>query len=197
MADSRPPWAECRGPMRSDSARHGGLRCLSLALIALLSLQGGILHAAAAPDALQQGLEPDLVLRLRQQHCDPFLAGLLSGVYWGLGQFYAKEYGRGSLFVFGDLLYKGFVLGLAITLKNKYTGPNDESVRWGEMSGTDKSFVIGAAVLWLGATVFAACDASEAARRYNKRTDELLGLDLSLRGGDGESVFCLGWNTKF
>jgi len=173
--------------------------CFVLLLAALLFAETAFaapVSSAAAGTKME--FSPEMVMRLRHQHCDPFLAGLLSGAYWGLGHFYAKDYGHGSLFVFSDLVYKGLALGLAIKLKNKYISADDGSMRWRDMSGTDKGLVVGAAAIWLGVTVLSIYDASEAARKYNSRTDALLhAVDVNLREREGSPVFCLDWKAKF
>jgi hypothetical protein len=167
--------------------------CLSCALILILSVQAGFLYAAPEGESFSS----ETVFRLRQQYADPFLAGFLSGMYWGLGHFYAKDYSRGSLFMFGDLVYKGLALGLAVKLKNKYAGQQDNGVRWGELSGTDKGLVIGTAVVWLGITALSAYDAGETAKKFNGRINQLLRVDVRMREVEGSAVSCLGWNTQF
>ncbi|MDR2734722.1 MAG: hypothetical protein LBC99_08825 [Spirochaetota bacterium] len=182
--------------MHSDTANGRRLNsCLALALTALLILQAGFLYAEPGSD----GLKTELALRLRQQYADPFLAGFLSGMYWGLGQFYAKDYAKGSLFVFGDLVFKGLALGLAIKLKNKYiSASSDSGMSWRDMSGTDKGLVIGAAAVWLGVTVLSIADAGETARKYNARADALFHLDIGMTDSrEGGGALCLGWNIRF
>ena len=54
-------------------------------------------------------ISPKLLRRLSLKRKDPFLAGILSIGMWGIGHFYSGEYTKGSLFVFGDLIYKGLL----------------------------------------------------------------------------------------
>jgi hypothetical protein len=142
-------------------------------------------------------LTPETLSRLRQQHRDPFLAGLLSGLYWGLGHFYAREYTRGSLFMFGDLIFKGLVIGLVFKLKNKYTGQDDNEIRWREMNGTDKSLVIGAVAVWLGLTVLSVADAASCAEDYNLRNNPLSRFDLGVSSREGLPFVNFGLRMPF
>jgi len=155
----------------------------------------------AGEEALTNGmtiqLTPETLARLRQQHRDPFLAGLLSGLYWGLGHFYAREYTRGSLFMFGDLVFKGLAVGLVLKLKNKYTGAGDDQIRWREMNGTDKSLVIGAVAAWLGLTVLSVADAAACADEFNLRNDPLSRFDLGVSSREGSPFVSLGLKIPF
>lgn len=172
------------------------LCALCLVLVLLLSplqLLGD--ETSANNENLQ--VTPEVLARLRQQHRDPFLAGLLSGFYWGLGHFYAREYTKGSLFVFGDLVFKGLALGLVVKLKNKYTGAGDREIRWRELDKTDKSLVLGAVAVWLGVTALSVVDAVNSAKALNVRNDPLSRLDLGLSSREGASFVSLGLKMPF
>jgi len=142
-------------------------------------------------------LSPDVLARVRQQYRDPFVAGLLSGLYWGLGQFYAREYTKGSLFMFGDLVYKGVLIGMLLKFKNKYTGSGDDSVRWREMTSGDRALAIGAVVTWLGMTIFSVADAAACANGYNRGNEPASRVDVSLDQNSGAPVVWLGWKMPF
>ena len=188
-----PRGAEYRGPMRFNAVTRGFFAII----LSFLALMPAGFAYALPDDAQKMELRPEAVMRLRQQYCDPFLAGVLSGMHWGLGHFYAKEYGRASLFAFGDLVYKGMAIGLVIKLRNKYIGPEVDSVQWRDISGTDKGLVIGAAAVWMGLTAFSIYDATKVAKRQNARIDALLRMEFSVHDYGGAPVFSLGWKTPF
>ncbi|HOG65031.1 MAG TPA: hypothetical protein PLD82_06300 [Spirochaetota bacterium] len=155
----------------------------------------------AADEGLTNGitvqLTPETLARLRQQYRDPFLAGLLSGLYWGLGHFYTKDYTSGSLFMFGDLVFKGLAVGLVLKLKNKYTGDGDDQIRWREMNGTDRSLVIGAIAVWAGVTILSVADAASSANEYNMKNDPLSRFDLGFSAREGAPFVSLGLKMPF
>lgn len=142
----------------------------------------------------------DLLNKLQYRYKDPFVAGLLSVPMWGVGQFYAGEYTKGSLFVFGDLVYKGMLLGLIIKLNNNYTSKvsGDTEVNWGELSSNDKFLVVGYIVSYLAISAWSVADAAYSANRFNDRNSLKNKFKLSLEP-DYNNYFAIkvGFNLSF
>jgi|YNPMSStandDraft_1061717.scaffolds.fasta_scaffold50966_2 hypothetical protein len=102
------------------------------------------------------------------QEKDPFVAGLLSSVMMGLGQFYAKEYTKGSLFILLDLLDKGTLLWMVVALNEKYTNDIDKTVEWKEITDNDKALIISYIGIHYGLQIFCIIDAVYSAKKYNE-----------------------------
>ena len=60
------------------------------------------------------------------QEKDPFIAGLLSATMLGLGQFYVKEYTKGSIFVLTDLVQNGMLIWLITNFNERYANNPDK-----------------------------------------------------------------------
>ncbi len=105
---------------------------------------------------------------------DPFVAGLLSATMMGLGQFYTKDYLKGSVFVFTDLLQKGMIIYLISYLNNHYTDEdsNDEIVEWKEINNTDRAVVLGFIGFYFGSRLYCIIDAISSAKKYNANLRE-------------------------
>lgn len=101
---------------------------------------------------------------------DPFVAGLLSATMLGLGQFYTKDYLKGSIFVFTDLLQKGMILYLISYLSSNYTDDdiNDDVVEWKEVNNSDRAVILGFVVFYYGSRLYCIIDAMSGAKRYNE-----------------------------
>lgn len=152
----------------------------------------------ATPAKNKLRLTPQLLRRLQYKYKDPFMAGFLSFSIWGLGQFYTKDYTKGSLFVFGDLVYKGLLVGLVIKLKNKYTDQvGDDTVVWRELDDFDKTLVIGYILTYLGLTFWSVYDAVESAHRYNRKYDVRSYFRLGVWPSEGRPSLYLGWHMRF
>jgi len=145
----------------------------------------------------QQGRILNLINRYRYKYRSPFLAGLLSSTMWGMGQMYSGEYTRGSLLVFGDLIYKGLLVGLILKLNNRYSAGGDDSVRWAEFSATDKGLVIGYVISYIGLTIWSTADAVACAKQYNCRHGFGKWFKVSLREMGGSPSVELGWRLPF
>jgi TM2 domain-containing membrane protein YozV len=52
---------------------------------------------------------------------DPFIAGLLSWFMMGIGQFYCKEYTKGSIFIAADLADKTSLILLISYINSRYS----------------------------------------------------------------------------
>lgn len=169
-----------------------------LCLLQLTPLQAVQVTNSAPQAAVTNRLPPRLLQQLKYRHREPFVAGLLSTFFWGMGHFYTKEYTRGSLLMFGDLIYKGMLVGLLLKLKNRYTdSAGDDTVNWKELSGSDKGLVIGYLVSWVGISLWAAYDAAESANRFNRKFDLRNKLDLQLKPDSGGAGIQLGWKRRF
>lgn len=105
---------------------------------------------------------------------DPFVAGLLSATMMGLGQFYTKEYTKGSIFVLTDFIQKGTLIWMIIALNEKYTDEDkgDQVVEWQEISDTDKSLIIGYLIFYFGSKIYCIIDAVHSANVYNKNIEK-------------------------
>ncbi len=134
-------------------------------------------------------IDKDLLNKLQYRYKDPFIAGLLSVPMWGIGQFYAGEYTKGSFFVFGDLVYKAMLLGLIIKLNNNYTSKvsGDSEVDWGELSSNDKVLVIGYVVSYLAVSAWSVADAVCSASKFNKNNSLKSKFKLTLVPDDENS----------
>jgi hypothetical protein len=98
---------------------------------------------------------------------DPFVAGLLSWSWTGLGQFYTQDYKRGSLFLMTDIAQKGLLVYLILHYSNKYSGHSGNIVKWQDMSGSDKGLIISVIFSILLVKVVCVVDAVYSAERYN------------------------------
>ncbi len=117
---------------------------------------------------------------------DPFIAGLLSATMMGLGQFYTKEYTKGSIFVLTDFIQKGTLIWMIVALNEKYTDKEkgDQVVEWREITNTDKTLIIGYLVFYFGSKIYCIIDAVHSANVYNKnlqkqRQIKTTGLNLN------------------
>jgi hypothetical protein len=99
---------------------------------------------------------------------DPFIAGVLSWVWPGLGQFYTQDYGAGSLFLLADLVQKGLLIYGAFYYSDKYSSSGNEVVRWQDMKNRDQTIIIGYVFSVLFLKVYCVVDAVYSAERYNR-----------------------------
>lgn len=102
------------------------------------------------------------------QEKDPFIAGLLSATMLGLGQFYVKEYTKGSIFVLTDLVQDGMLIWLITNFNERYASGSDKIVRWQQLSYGDKELVLGFIVFYFGSRIYCIVDAMESAEKYNE-----------------------------
>lgn len=163
--------------------------------VALPANQTTASNQASPPSS--RSMSPDLLERYRYRYRDPFLAGLLSTSMWGTGQFYCGEYKKGSLFVFGDLVYKGLLVGLVLKFNNKYSSGAADPVRWSEFSAADKGLVIGYVVTWLGLSFWSVSDAIDSAHRFNRLHTLRRQVSLEIIPEGSSPSFHLGWKMPF
>lgn len=114
---------------------------------------------------------------------DPFVAGLLSWFMLGVGQIYAKEYTKGSLFIAASLVDK-LALILLVSHINSTYGSEERIVYvdWQAFDSSTRALIITYLVGSLGLRTFCAIDAVESAKKFNQRfyAREDRGLSLSL-----------------
>ncbi len=99
---------------------------------------------------------------------DPFIAGVLSWVWPGLGQFYTQDYGAGSLFLLADLVQKGLLIYGAFYYSDKYSSSDSGVARWQDMQRRDQTIIIGYVFSVLFLKVYCVVDAIYSAERYNR-----------------------------
>jgi hypothetical protein len=116
---------------------------------------------------------------------DPFLAGLLSWFMMGVGQIYAKEYTKGSIFIAAGLVDKVALILLLSHINSRY-GSSEEivSVDWKSFDNTTRTLVISYLVGSFGLRVFCVADAVSSARKFNERFYTRDGLSYSLQDDD-------------
>jgi hypothetical protein len=139
--------------------------CLALMLAAestLVPLQ----HAAAAQaDSAPGGGDFTFDSPDRK---DPFIAGLLSWTWPGLGQFYTQNYAEGSFFLMADLIQKGLLIYMLSYYSDKYTRDKEAQVKWKTMDSQDKTIIIGYLFSFLVLRVACVINAVSSAETYNK-----------------------------
>lgn len=101
---------------------------------------------------------------------DPFIAGLLSWFMMGVGQIYAKEYTKGSLFIAAGLVDK-LALVLLISHINSTYGSKEEIVYvdWQAFDSSTRALIITYLAGSLGLRTFCAIDAVQSAKKFNRR----------------------------
>lgn len=99
---------------------------------------------------------------------DPFVAGLLSWSWSGLGQFYTQEYTYGSLFLLADIVQKGVLVWMIFYYSDKYTSDDDEIVKWQNIEKKDKGIIIGYIFSMLFVKVLCVVNAVDSAEKYNR-----------------------------
>jgi hypothetical protein len=99
---------------------------------------------------------------------DPFIAGLLSWSWNGLGQFYTQNYTRGSFFLAADIAQKGLLIYGIFYYSDKYSGDDGNIVKWKNISNRDKSIIIGYLFSMLLLKIACVVDAVSSAEEYNR-----------------------------
>lgn len=98
---------------------------------------------------------------------DPFVAGLLSWGWPGLGQFYSQDYAMGSFFLLADIMQKGLFVYMLFYYSDKYSD-NDRLVRLRDMETRDQTIIIGYVFSILVFKTVCVINALHAADVYNK-----------------------------
>ncbi len=99
---------------------------------------------------------------------DPFIAGLLSWSWSGLGQFYTQEYTYGSLFLLVDIAQKGLLVYMIFYYSDKYTAEHEDIVKWQDIERRDKGIIIGYIFSMLLVKVLCIVNAVDSAEKYNR-----------------------------
>ena len=99
---------------------------------------------------------------------DPFIAGLLSWSWSGLGQFYTQEYTYGSLFLLADIAQKGLLVYMIFYYSDKYTSEHEDIVKWQDIERKDKGIIIGYIFSMLLVKILCIVNAVDSAEKYNR-----------------------------
>ena len=101
---------------------------------------------------------------------DPFIAGLLSWFMMGIGQFYCKEYTKGSIFIAADLADKTSLILLISYINSKYS-QSDQTIymNWSEFDPGTKALIISYFTVKFGVKFYSVIDAIQSAHKYNSR----------------------------
>ncbi len=152
-----------------------GCKCVCTAFCAAVVLfllaSGGVSHAAehgAPADKNAAAVEDGAFFIDEPDRKDPFIAGVLSWVWPGLGQFYTQDYGAGSLFLLADLVQKGLLIYGAFYYSDKYSSSDNGVVRWSDMEKRDQTVIIGYVFSMLLLKVYCVVDAVYSAESYNR-----------------------------
>jgi TM2 domain-containing membrane protein YozV len=101
---------------------------------------------------------------------DPFIAGLLSWFMMGVGQIYAQEYWKGSLFISASLTNKVLLVLLLSHINSKY-GSEEQivSVDWNSFEAGTKVLIVAYIAESLGLRIFSVVDAVRSTQQYNEK----------------------------
>lgn len=102
---------------------------------------------------------------------DPFIAGLLSWFMMGMGQIYAHEYTKGSVFITANVASKLALVLLISHINTKYSPGGNEiiNIDWKSFDNNTKFLVISYFATYFGLKVYNVVDAVKSAREYNER----------------------------
>ncbi len=160
------------------------------------------LHAQIGSSDSDKDAELNPIFLDEPERKDPFVAGLLSWSWSGLGQFYTQNYGRGSLFLMTDILQKGlFVYGL-FYYTEKYSNSDDDVVRWNDIAKRDRGIIIGYLLSLIIVKALGVVDAVYSAETYNKEIyfpywKNRMRLKLSVETIDDRIEFSVGKHVHF
>lgn len=115
--------------------------------------------------AVQSNVRP--IIFEEPERKDPFIAGVLSWSWSGLGQFYTQNYKKGSAFLLADLAEKGVLVYMLFHISEKYSN-SDQDVNWSDISRKDQTIVVGLLFSIFLTRVFSVVDAVDSAHEYNK-----------------------------
>ncbi len=116
----------------------------------------------------KETIESDSFFLDEPERKDPFVAGLLSWSWTGLGQFYTQNYARGSMFLMTDLIQKGLLVYGVFYYTDKYNSDENDIVKWDEISKRDRGIIIGYVFSILLVKVLSVLDAVHSADTYNR-----------------------------
>ncbi|HDP79588.1 MAG TPA: hypothetical protein ENN21_01955 [Spirochaetes bacterium] len=122
------------------------------------------------PSTVDKGeVRPGEFLIEEPERKDPFVAGLMSWAWPGLGQFYAQDYTMGSFFLLTNIVQKGLLVYMLFYYSDKYNVRDNEKVTWQDMEPKDKTLIIGYIFSILFIKVACVMDAVYSAENYNER----------------------------
>jgi hypothetical protein len=134
--------------------------------------------------------EKYILLQLYSQRKSPFAASLMSMVYAGTGQFYTRNYTKGSLLFLGETVLYLLHYGLRLQFNETY----GQSVSFFEMSGGDQFFLVGSFALILSLKIYGMYDAYNSAIEFNKKlADTMRGVQFSYNS----EGFSVTYNYRF
>jgi len=122
-------------------------------------------HVQMNPPSAEFGNAP--ILFEEPERKDPFIAGVLSWSWSGLGQFYTQNYKKGSAFLLADIAEKGLLLYTLFHISEKYSD-NTTDVNWSDISRKDQTIVVGLLFSIFLTRVFSVVDAVNSAHDYNR-----------------------------
>ncbi len=128
---------------------------------------------------------------------DPFIAGLLSWFMMGIGQFYCKEYTKGSIFIAADLADKTSLIILISYINSRYS-QSDQTIyiNWSAFDPGTKVLIISYITLKFGVKIYSVIDAIQSAHKYNSRYISQ-GDDRKLSFDFGDESFSLFYTFRF
>lgn len=151
-----------------------GYRLVSkISLVAIIILSLFSIAFAQKDKQIQQNKESTVqsnatpIIFEEPERKDPFIAGVLSWSWSGLGQFYTQNYKKGSAFLLADLAEKGFLVYMLFHISDKYSN-SDQDVNWENISKKDQTIVVGLLFSIFITRVFSVIDAVDSAHDYNR-----------------------------
>lgn len=124
---------------------------------------------------------------------DKFIAGFMSWYMPGLGQFYAKEYTKGSIFVLYNLLQKAFLVGYIVSINNRYSSEDETVLSWNNLRAGDKVTIISYIGVYFFMKIYCIIDATRSVEKYNKRLERLkMGVEKSSSKKGTNYFLCYG-----
>jgi len=115
--------------------------------------------------AVQSNVRP--IIFEEPERKDPFIAGVLSWSWSGLGQFYTQNYKKGSAFLLADLAEKGALVYMLFYISEQYSS-SDQGVNWSDISRKDQTIVVGLLFSIFLTRVLSVVDAVDSAHDYNR-----------------------------
>lgn len=98
---------------------------------------------------------------------EPFIGGLLSWTWPGMGQFYSQSYTKGSIFLFTDLVQKGLFVYLGFHLADKYSAENNGIATFSRYDTSDQIIFVGYFFSVLALKIWSTVDAIQTVKEYN------------------------------
>lgn len=113
-----------------------------------------------------------LILLLNEKK-DPYIAGILSIIYSGIGQFYCGRYPEGSLLFLGETLVYLYNFGITLKLKNTYENTN---LKFSSLDFSDQILLGSSYLLYLTIKIISIYNAYQIANEINQDIDNQIKL---------------------